>query len=318
MEEIHYRHYRSGDEQDIVALWNTSLRKDPITQKRFRNLVLLDANFDPAGLRIACAGDLLIGCCYAIRRQLPMHGTELEPDNGWIPWLFVSPSYRKQGVGSRLLQEATEFLKEKNRKNVFFSSYAPNYILPGMDEAAYPEGYQFLLKHGFAIQYSPVAMDYSLVGYEIPSDVKALKQQRIDEGYTFGFALDKDLVELIQFAAAAFNPDWGRAIREGILQGMPLTQILVARDKEQVLVGFCLYGGYEGVRERFGPFGVDPKRQGTGLGKILLYDCLAAKRAEGLHGSWFLWTGETSPAGRLYKRVGFKVSRQFHVMRKSL
>lgn len=314
---ITYRFYEPGDETKVVQLWNKCLPKDPITQKRFRHLVLLDANFAPEGLRLAFAGDALVGCVYAVRRLLPMQGTDLEQDNGWIPFFFVEKAYSHQGVGSQLLNEACAFLREAGRKHVFFASYAPNYILPGIDEAAYPEGYQFLLKHGFAIQYSPVAMDRSLVGYEVPADVQALKQQREQEGYTFEIARDSDLYEVIQFANNVFNPDWGRAIREGILQGLPMERILVAREGKK-LVGFCLYGGYEGVPDRFGPFGVDPKQQGKGLGKILLYDCLHLMQSEGLHSAWFLWTGEKSSAGYLYKRAGFKVTRQFHVMKKAL
>lgn len=318
MSEIRYRSYQPGDEALIVELWNDSAAKDPITKKRFRHLVLLDANFDPEGLRLAYDGERLVGAMYTVRRLLPMHQTELEPDHAWIPWFFVAPTHRGKGIGSRLLEESVEFARSNGRKNLFFSSYAPNYILPGIDEKTYPEGYPFLLKHGFAVQYSPVAMDYSLVGFEIPDDVKRLKQQRISEGYIFRQAEDRDLYEAIQLATNVFNPDWGRAIREGIPQGLPLSQILIARDPEGKLVGFCLHGGYEGVRERFGPFGVDPNQQGTGLGKILLYDCLAQMRAMSLHGAWFLWTGLTSAAGHLYKRVGFEVSRQFHVMKKSI
>lgn len=318
MAEVFYRHYHSGDEQEIVDLWNRCLTKDPITRKRFRHLVLLDANFDPEGLRLAFVGERLVGCLYAVRRLLPMHDTELEPENSWIPWFFVDESYRRQGVATRLLEQALEFIRQNGRSHIFFSSYAPNYILPGIDEKTNPEGYQFLLERGFQKQYSPVAMDFSLVDYKIPEDVRILKRKRVSEGYTFRQALDADLYETIQMATHLFNPDWGRAIREGILQGLPLDQIFITRDPQGKLGGFCLYGGYEGIRERFGPFGVDPDQQGTGLGKILLYDCLEAMRAIGLHGAWFLWTSTTSSAGHLYNRVGFKVTRQFHVMKKTL
>ncbi|MFS0863069.1 GNAT family N-acetyltransferase [Fredinandcohnia sp. 179-A 10B2 NHS] len=312
---ITYRYYQSGDEQSIVTLWNDCLTMDPITQQRFRNLVLLDANFDPQGLRIATDNEKIVGCVYAIRRLLPMEGTELEPENGWIPFFFVHPSYRKAGVAEKLLNDGVEFLASQGRKNVFFASYAPNYILPGIDEEAYPEGYAFLVKQGFEKQYSPVAMDRSLVGYAPASDAMKLKVKREQEGYTFLQAQDKDLYEVIQFANKTFNPDWGRAIREGILQGLPLHRILIARDGER-LVGFCIYGGYEGIPDRFGPFGVDPDQQGKGLGKILLHECLKNMRSEGLHGAWFLWTGEKSAAGHLYKKTGFEVTRKFHVMKK--
>jgi mycothiol synthase len=318
MGKIIYTHYRSGDERKIVELWNRCLRKDPITSERFRNLVLLDANFDPEGLRLAFDGDRLVGAFYTVRRLLPMHKTDLELDHAWIPWLFVDQSYHRRGIGTRLLEESVEFARKNDRKNVFFSSYAPNYILPGIDEQNYPGGYQFLLDMGFEVQYSPVAMNYSLVDFETPGDVSELKQKRESEGYIFRQVQDQDLYEVIQLATNVFNPDWGRAIREGILQGLPLSQILIARDPQGKLVGFCLFGGYEGIRERFGPFGVDPSQQGTGLGKILLYDCLELMRAMSLHGAWFLWTGEASSAGHLYKRVGFEVTRQFHVMKKTI
>lgn len=311
---ITYRTYQPGDEVQLVRVWNECLLEDPTTSERFRNLILLDANFDPEGLRIAADGDRVVGCVFAVRRLMPMHGTELEPNNGWITFFFTDPAYRRQGIASQLLQEAVAFLHSQGRRNIFFSSYAPNYIVPGIDEKNYPDGYRLLQKHGFQRLYSPIAMDYSLVGYRVPEDVIALKQARLAEGYTFETAQDRDLVELIRFATDVFNPDWGRAIREGVPRNLPLSAILIARDGEGKLVGFCLHGAYEGVKERFGPFGVDPSQQGKGLGKILLYDCLTLMRAQGLHGAWFLWTGETTPAGYLYKKVGFHISRSFHVM----
>ncbi|MDZ5473709.1 GNAT family N-acetyltransferase [Bacillus sp. 31A1R] len=312
-----YRFYQSGDEKEIVKLWNECLPKDPITSTRFRNLVLLDANFDPVGVKLAFHEDQLVGCVYAVRRLLPMYGIDLEPENGWIPFFFIHPSFRTRGIGKKLLSEAVEFLAGEGRENVLFASYAPNYILPGIDENTYPEAYQFLQYQGFERLYSPVAMDRNLVGYEVPLEVKELKRIRETEGYTFEKAEDKDLYEVIQFANLIFNPDWGRAIREGILQGLPLKRILVARHKEK-LIGFCLYGGYEGIAERFGPFGVDPDQQGKGIGKIMLHECLRSMRSEGLHGAWFLWTSEKSPAGMLYKKTGFQVTRTFHVMKKSI
>lgn len=314
---ITYRYYQSGDEKNIVKLWNEVIWKDPITPDRFRNLVLLDSNFDPEGLRVAYDGDKLVGVVYAVRRLLPMYGTDLEPDNGWIVFFFVDEVYRRKGIASRLMKDAVHFLKENGRKHVFFSSYAPNYILPGIDEDAYPEGYRFLLDQGFDKLYSPIAMDLNLVDFKLSDEIKELVKQREEEGYTFSLAEDGDLYDLITFANEVFNPDWGRAIREGILQGMPLERILVAKQGKKI-VGFCIYGGYEGIPDRFGPFGVDPEQQGKKLGKILLNLCLQQMKAESLHGAWFLWTGEKTSAGYLYKKTGFEITRTFHVMKKDI
>ena len=246
-----------------------------------------------------------------------MIGTELETDRGWIPFFFVDPQYRRRGIASQLLTDAVTFLRNHGRKKVFFSAYAPNYIVPGIDRDMYPKGSAFLDHAGFEVQYTSVAMDYSLVGFEIPEDVVLLKEERIREGYSFSLVQDRDLVELLQFATEKFNPDWGRAIREGLLQNLTMSQILIARHHEK-LVGFCLFGGYEGIRERFGPFGVDPDERGKGIGKILLYDCLKLMQSHGLHGAWFLWTGEESPAGHLYKKAGFHITRSFDIVCKQI
>ena len=57
--------------------------------------------------------------------------------------------------------------------------------------------------------------------------------------------------------------------------------------------------------------------RGTGLGAVLLDAAMTRMRAEGLRASWFLWTGETGPAARLYGRAGYRVTRRFHVMRRT-
>ncbi|WP_325050136.1 GNAT family N-acetyltransferase [Cohnella faecalis] len=161
-------------------------------------------------------------------------------------------------------------------------------------------------------------MDAKLIGYQMPAGIKELRRSKEAEGYFFGALSPDDLVAVIRFAGTVFYPDWARALREAVYRGVPLSRIRVARGPDSRIVGFCMYGGYSDIQERFGPFGVDPNAQGTGIGKILFHDCLTAMREEGLHGAFFLWTDEQSSAGHLYKNAGFEVSRRFHVMKKRL
>ncbi|MEW1838831.1 GNAT family N-acetyltransferase [Nonomuraea angiospora] len=306
------RAFASGDEVSLVDAWNRSMPADPATSSWFRDCVLLDPNFDPEGLRVAVSGGRVVGCAYAVRRLTPLApGTDLEPDTGWIPFFFVVPEHRGGGLGRRLVGEAVAFLEQAGRTKVDFSSYTPNYVLPGADAELYPDGYRLLNGLGFRTLYSPVAMDRTLVGYVTPDDVRELRAERESEGYAFRSPTDGELPELIRFAADAFNPDWGEAIR----QHRDPKRVIIAK-KDQI-VGFALYAAYRGIPERFGPFGVDPEQRGTGLGKILLHLTMTMMRAEGLHSSWFLWTGEASPAGRLYTKAGYEITRRFHVMRKS-
>lgn len=310
MSVVTVRAFAPGDETSLLATWNRSQPGDPTTAGWLRDCVLLDPNFDPEGLRVACEGDQVVGCAYAVRRLTPLApGTDLEPDTGWIPFFFVAPEHRGGGLGRRLLGEALGFLIKNGRTKVDFSSYTPNYVLPGADAALYPDGFRLLAAMGFTTLYSPVAMDRSLVGYVAPDDVLELRAKRAGEGYEFRNPADGELPELIRFAADAFNPDWGEAIRKFRDNG----RLVIA--KNQTIVGFAAYGAYRGIPERFGPFGVDENQRGTGLGKILLHETMTRMRAEGLHSSWFLWTSETSPAGHLYTRAGYTVTRRFHVMR---
>ncbi|MEV4075934.1 GNAT family N-acetyltransferase [Nonomuraea fuscirosea] len=306
------RPFQSGDETALVDAWNRSMPADPTTAGWFRDCVLLDPNFDPEGLRVAVAGDDVVGCAYAVRRLIPLApGTDLEPDTGWIPFFFVVPEHRGGGLGRRLVGEAVEFLERLGRTKVDFSSYTPNYVLPGADAELYPDGHRLLEELGFRTLYSPVAMDRALVGYRTPPEVHELRREREREGYVFRSPEVGELPELIRFAADAFNPDWGEAIR----QHRDPERIVIA--KKEHIVGFALYAAYRGIPERFGPFGVDPGQRGTGLGKILLHLTMTRMRAEGLHSSWFLWTGATSPAGHLYAKAGYEITRKFHVMRRS-
>ncbi|MFC4111925.1 GNAT family N-acetyltransferase [Nonomuraea zeae] len=306
------RAFAPGDELPLVDAWCRSMPGDPTTAGWFRDCVLLDPNFDPEGLRVAVVDGRVAGCAYGVRRRTPLApGTDLEPETGWIPFFFVVPEQRGTGLGRRLVGEAVAFLEGLGRTKVEFSSYTPNYVLPGADAELYPDGFRLLGGLGFETLYSPVAMDRTLVGYATPDEVHELRAAREREGYSFRSPSDGELPELIRFAADGFNPDWGEAIRR---HRDPRRMVIARTDR---IVGFALYAAYRGIPERFGPFGVDPEQRGTGLGKILLHLTMTMMRAEGLHSSWFLWTGETSPAGHLYTKAGYRITRRFHVMRRS-
>ena len=311
---LEIREFRAGLVTDVVALWNRSAPADPITRRRFRDLILLDPNFDPAGLKLAFIDDTLVGATYAARRIVPLHGVDIEPDAGWIVFFFVAPDQRGRGIGTALLESALAWL---SRRRVDFSPYTPNYILPGLDAAAYPAAAALLKKLGFAVHYEAVAMQRGLDGYDIPAGVRAQLDRLADQGYAFRAATDDDLVDLIPLARDHFNPDWSRAIREAVGAGMPLDRIMLVREPAGRLVGWAMHGTYEGVIDRFGPFGVLEECRGAGLGKALLHVTLECMRAHGAHNAWFLWTGERSAAGELYRKTGFTITRRFQIMRRT-
>ncbi|WP_052845236.1 N-acetyltransferase [Streptomyces sp. NRRL S-31] len=310
------RGFRTGDGPQVVEAWRRAAPADCLTPDRFRSLVLLDANFDPDGLRVAVDGDRVVGAAYAVRRLTPMAGTDLEPEQGWIPFFFVDPGARGRGLGRRLLTDALDWLHGHGRTRVDFASYTPHYVLPGLDAEAYPQAAALLASLGFRTLYEAAAMDRGLVGYRVPDEVAHLRDTLTARGHRFTTPSDDDLVELVALAGCHFHPDWARAIRECLAAGTPLDRIVTARDPSGRLAGWAMHGAYEAAVERFGPFGVLEEARGTGLGKVLLHLVLERMRARGAHCAWFLWTGERSPAGHLYRAAGFRTTRVFRVLRR--
>ncbi|MEN8654742.1 GNAT family N-acetyltransferase [Streptomyces sp. 21So2-11] len=300
----------------LVEAWGRGVPHDPITHRWFRDKVLLDANFDPDGLRVAVRGDEIVGAAYGVRRRVPMVGVDLEPAQGWIPFFFVVPEARRAGLGRRLVTDVLDRLRELGRTRVDFSSYTPHYLLPGLDEETYPEAAGLLGSLGFRTLHEVAAMDRTLVGYRMPDAVLRRSVELVGLGYRFGTPSDDDLVDLLRLAAEEFGADWAGAVRRSLAAGMPVERIVAVRAPEGDLVGWAMHGAYDGIDERFGPFGVHAGQRGTGLGQVLLHLTLGRMRALGLHGAWFLWTGEDSPAGRLYRGAGFATTRTFRVLRR--
>jgi GNAT superfamily N-acetyltransferase len=312
------RSFTAGDGPKIAEAWTAAAPGDGISYRRFRDLVLLDRNFDPEGLFVATGDDVINGAAYAVRRLVAHDRDDLEQGTGWIPFFFVRPESGGRGLGRQLLGSALDWLRAKGVRTVYFSSYTPNYFYPGLDVDRYPAAHRLLTSSGFDTQYECVAMDRSLNDYRMPEVIKERVAKLAAAGYQLGEPSDDDLVDLIKVAGSRFNSDWSRAIREAVLSGLELDRIMIARDPTGRPLGWAMCGAYENMLDRFGPFGVIPESRGTGLGEVLLHLTLERMRALGAHSAWFLWTGETSPAGQLYRKAGFSITRRFTIMKAEL
>ncbi|WP_022883535.1 GNAT family N-acetyltransferase [Glaciibacter superstes] len=316
--EVDFRTFEVGDAAKIAAAWTHAAPQDGMTALRFRDLVLLDRNFDASGLFVAEQSGQVVGSAYAVRRRVAHDGDDLEPQTGWILYFFVTPPAQNNGVGRRLVTMAMDWLAGLGRSEVVFSSYTPNYVLPGLDTDRYPAASALLSSLGFETIERPSAMDRSLIGYQMPADIRQLVDNLRADGYAFDSPTSDELVPLIAMAGDRFNSDWARAIRDCVVGGMPLERIIVARDPAGTLLGWAMHGTYENVIERFGPFGVLPESRGTGLGKALLHVTLERMCALGAHSAWFLWADEDSTASHLYRKTGFGISRTFAILRAPL
>lgn len=322
---IIYRTHGPGDLADLTDLTaraglTASARPGgSIGAEELAENLLLDVNFDPSGLLIAeDAAEGVVGFLYATRA---VHGIP-SSGQGYLTIGCVDPRHRRRGIGSHLLRRALDHLRSRGASQVTVSGYPQAYFTPGVDAQAHPDGLAFLESHGFERIATAAAMHRDLDGYRIPAEVAELTRRRLEEGHVFATAGWDDLPEIISFASQHLAPDWGPAIRTAVLRhGRGPSRVILARGPEGAVTGFAIYGAYGthgGTLERFGPFGVDAQRRGTGLGRILLHRTLQAMHDEGARQAWFLWTSEESPAGHLYLSSGFSVTRRFEVMRRDL
>jgi len=312
MNELTIRPYHGRDEAALLTLWNQALTHDPISASVFRTQVLLDPNFRPEGLLLAEQDGELAGFVLALTRQTPFFQQGLEPGLAWITAFGVHPDRRRQGVARRLF--ATALAPLAGRK-VLISPYAPNYFVPGVDSDAYPAALAFLHAEGWEPVSHPISMHADLTGFQIPEEIRQLERRLAGEqGITIRPVQPGDLPALMPFITQHFGWDWRRFAQEYLLElfgpGSDQVYFLVAVQGERIL-GYC-----QQRRERFGPFGVAPEMRRSGIGRVLLFRCLAGMRARGFHCAWFLWTGKD--AARLYSLAGFQTARQFVVLRRDL
>jgi mycothiol synthase len=318
MAQVRIRPYRNGDEEGILSVWRRALPGDPLHPDLFAAKVLADPNLEREGLLVAERQGEPVGFAVALVRRQPL-GPEgdLDPDTGWVTAFGVVPEARRQGVGSALLEAAEGFVRARGRRRLEVSPYAPGYFWPGVDRDRYPEAEAFLQARGYRVRYEAVAMDRNLVGFAVPSEVRRLQAELERAGFTFTHLSPRHVRSLIEFNARVFYADWVRAMRETVARRVPWSHTLICLKDDEV-VGYAQFGAYDHVPDRFGPFGVDDALRGKGVGKVLLYRTLEAMAAEGFHDAWFLWTGLESPAGHLYRRAGFSVTRRFAIMARQL
>lgn len=122
--------YSQEYENLIVKLWNECLIADTISCEQLRKQVLFDENFNRKLALIAIEDKEVVGFILATKRQVPYLDRGLEPERGWINLLFVREDYRKKNIGSQMIKEVEERLKEFGVKNITVAAYSPNYFFP--------------------------------------------------------------------------------------------------------------------------------------------------------------------------------------------
>ena len=306
--------FRPRDLEGVVALINREMTADPTTSANFQRRVLLDLNFDPQGAPVARDGEKVVGFMCGMVRKYLMEDQAPDLDRGYITLLAVDRDYRRQGIGTRLLEQVETCFRSRGVKAAIVGTFAPNYFVPGVDMVAYADAVEFLKAQGFSVPVTVLSMDSCLVDLKTPDWIVAKEAQLVSEGVTFETFRPEHTLPLLDHLRECFPGDWQRYIRESMVRKtmgqFERSEIYVAMHDGKCL-GFCQH-----EHERFGPFGVDDKERGRGIGAVLLLKCLHGMKALAIHNAWFMST--TDDAARVYTQGGFKETRRHAVMKKIL
>ena len=312
--ETTIRPYEPADINAVVALLNRCLTADPITSETFQRKALLDQNFDPRGALVALDGARAVGFALGLVRKFKIEDQAPDFDRSWITLIGVDADFRRRGIARQLVARLEGYFHSNGCKLTFISSYAPNYFIPGVDVNAYPEALEFFRSLGYAEVYRPLSMDANLAHFQTP-DWVSQKEAQLNGRATVESFRPELILPLLDWMRAEFPGDWQRFARESMtkitLGEFRHDNVWIAHEGGKV-IGYCQHDN----AGRFGPFGVSASDRGRGVGAVLLFRCLQAMRAKGLHNAWFLWTDDK--VAKLYAEAGFTESRRFAVMKKEL
>ncbi len=301
------RPFDPRDQAAVLDLWSRALTRDPLTPRRFREMVLLDVNHDPASCLVAEREGRPVGFALGRARREPMEGIGLQPETGWMTAFFVAPEVQRQGIGTDLIRHLLDHFREHGRRQVLVSPYTPHYFFPGVDVEAYPGGLRLLQKLGFQETGRVVGMSRRLLDFRVPETIREAEARARAAGIEVSFLEERLVRPLLDFLERDFPGDWPRVVRERLRLGIEMDEVLVAVREGEVL-GYCQFDG-----ERFGPFGVAEAARGQQLGTVLFYRGVERMKAKGRRHLWLAWTG--GAAQRFYERHGLTVDREHAIMR---
>jgi len=298
------RKYEPSDENAAISLWNASLSEDRINKEHFYTRIILEPGFDPNLYLLAEDAGYIIGFIYGAVRG----------EKAYIVSMGVCPKRRRNGIAKQLISKLESIVKAQGATTLDIGTYTGNYFFPGIDEKNYANAVTLFDSLGYENKGICSSMDMSLREYQTPEKYISRKKELQSLGYTFRSFNWSDSLPMFEFFREYF-PHWLEGARANALRGCGGETIQLAIDPSGKVVGFAMRAG-DGTPGRFGPFGVAPTQQGTGLGGILFHNLVSDMVERRIFYTWFLWTG-----GRnldIYATWGMKKYRNYTIMGKIL
>lgn len=294
-----------SDYSNVRKLWNEEVGFIyPISDEVFDHHVVNSPYLAKNASFAAYLDNLLVGVVIIKTysgEEIPAYN-----DRAWISLFYVSKRFRRQGIGSLLLEKAINKVKEIGKKEIHMGQDLGN-LFPGIPCDFDNLTANFIEKRGF-----------KLLGYTHDLLLKEpyIKKENNKLGLIYRFATIDDKDNLLDFLLKNFPGRWHYEAVEYFKKEYRSNNYYIALDKDEI-VGFVrvneekdkIYAYNTNWSSRFknlvgiGPLGVDRERRGNGISKEMISTLLSNLHEEGKDEILIDWTGLLV----YYQQFGFEV-----------
>ena len=296
-------HLRPPDRDELgqlLLLWNDCAAFDPMTAVLFDEKILGDVDVALEDCVVAEIENDVAGFAVPVLRHTR------DGLRGYVKLLAVATAMQGGGIGRTLLEHCENSLRRAGARTVRLVESAPNYLAPGIDSRN-RGAIRFAEACGYALfaEACNLAVDLRDATFGVPAaDVP-------DAGIPVRRAKPADQDAAQAFVGLHWQP-WLREVAAAFANAPPT--LYLAFDGDRV-VGFAAYDANNRGTGWFGPMGVDPAVGGAGVGRELLYRCLADLQAQGLGTATIPWV---KPVAFYEKCAGARLVRTFQRFEKNL
>ena len=212
------------------------------------------------------------------------HVVRADERRAWLGLFAIAAEHRRQGVARRLYDAALTAWREKSIKMVDVLTIPTNYLAPGIDPR-YTPAVCFVESVGFVQQGQRANMRARLDrDFDTSAQEAALKAQGIDvrRAQTGDWAL------IERFFGRCFGEGWLCEVGLAMSRDPPGVHLALQAGE---IVGFAAHSTMNQEWGNFGPMGTADEARNRGVGRVLLYRCLADLKAAGFASAVIPWVG---------------------------
>ena len=318
-----------NDLKAMNELWNEVVTEQyflkPMSYEKFEAKLLNNPDFNFDSVFGVKKDDELIAFCIGYIRQAYKENVNIP---GIVNMIMVKKEYRKQGIGSSLLNHLEQYFKDNNRKFAQAAYFLPScyeWFIPNTDNHDHPcapgirinsDEYFFLIHRGYDVVNQADAFHLDLSSYEISPSIQKILDENEKEGIKIELYDPNKHYGLDEFYKELNIYDFEKVIRSNLELEKPYPFLVVA--KENKVVGWTgAMWNEESGRGHFDGIAILESVRGKGLGKAL-FSLLGYYNKKGGAKFMTFYTGLNNHARYIYMGAGFKIIQSFATMKKPL